>query len=425
MYIALMNVAWSLCLSTLLLVAAFPRAEAQTTIIRAKALVDVSAGKLVQPAVVIVKDDRIQSVNPPSVPEGQQVDLRDLILVPGLTDMHTHLTMDVDKDFFDRPVKETAADAALRGARNARKTLLAGFTTVRDVGARDFVDIALMHAIDKGLIDGPQMFAAGHPITITGGHADAGGFAPGIAERGPEGGVADGVDEVLKAVRYQIKHGAKVVKLMATAGVLSFEATVGAQQLSEAEMRAAVEEAARHGLKVAAHAHGKDGILAAIRAGVASIEHGSEIGPEAIALMKERGTYLVPTTYLADALDLTKLPAQQRAKAEKELPLAKQNLREAIRAGVKIAFGTDAAVYPHGQNAKEFASLVDRGMKPADALRAATVNAADLLGVTDRGRIAGGLRADLIAVAGNPLEDVRVLEDPRFVMKAGQIYKRP
>jgi imidazolonepropionase-like amidohydrolase len=226
-------------------------------------------------------------------------------------------------------------------------------------------------------------------------------------------------------VRYQIKHGAKVIKVCATAGVLSLEGPVGAQQLSEVELRTIVEEATRHGLKVAAHAHGAEGIIAAVKAGVASIEHGSILNDEAIRLMKERGTYLVPTTYLTQAIRLDSLPAPIRAKAEYILPRARQSLQLAIKSGVKIAFGTDAAVYPHGDNAKEFAALVERGMTPLEAIRTATVNAADLLGVNDRASIAPGLLADLVAVPGNPLENIRVLEDVRFVMKGGQIYKRP
>jgi imidazolonepropionase-like amidohydrolase len=203
------------------------------------------------------------------------------------------------------------------------------------------------------------------------------------------------------------------------------EGPAGAQQLSETEMRTIVEEAARHGLKVAAHAHGTEGIIAAVRAGVASIEHGSILNDEAIRLMKERGTYLVPTNYLTQAIRLDVLPPPIRAKSDYIIPRAKESLRLAIRSGVKIAFGTDAAVIPHGQNAKEFGVLVERGMTPIEAIRTATVNAADLLGVNDRGNIAPGLLADLVAVPGNPLENIRVLEDVRFVMKGGQVYKRP
>jgi imidazolonepropionase-like amidohydrolase len=397
----------------------------QTVVLRAARMLDVQTGRIIQPAVIVIEKDRIKSINPASVPRGQVIDLGDVTLLPGFIDMHTHLSFDIEGAWIYRPVTDTAGDYALRGARNARLTLLAGFTTVRDVGSAHFVDVALMRAIDRDFVPGPRIFPAGHSIGITGGHCDTTGFAPGVTERGPETGVADGPESALRAVRYQIKHGAKVIKICATAGVLSLEGPVGAQQLSEQEMRTIVEEATRHGLKVAAHAHGTEGIIAAIRAGVASIEHGSMLNDEAIRLMKERGTYLVPTTALTDSIRLDALPPPIRAKAEYVIPLAKQSLQRAIGAGVKIAFGTDAAVIPHGQNAKEFSALVARGMSPIDAVRAATVNAADLLGVNDRGRIAPGLLADLVAVPGNPLDNIRVLEDVRFVMKGGQIYKRP
>jgi imidazolonepropionase-like amidohydrolase len=411
-----------LCLGA---VSAWAGPAAAQTIVRADRMLDVERGRIVRPAVVVIEDGRIRSVNPESVPDGRVIDLGDVMLLPGLMDMHVHLTGDIEGDWVNRAVREGPADWALRGARNAERTLLAGFTTVRDVGASGFANVAVARAVDKGLVDGPRVVPSGHPLGITGGHCDVTGYAPGILERGPEAGIADGAAEVLKAVRYQIKHGAGVIKTCATAGVLSFEGPVGAQQYSEEELRVMVEEAARHGLKVAAHAHGTEGIIAAVRAGVASIEHGSMLNDEAIALMKERGTYLVPTTYLADAINLDVLPPPVRAKAEFVLPVGKESLRRAIRAGVKIAFGTDAAVFPHGQNAKEFAALVERGMSPIEAIRAATVNAADLLGVDDRGRIAPGTLADLIAVPGDPLEDVRVLEDVRFVMKGGRVYKRP
>jgi imidazolonepropionase-like amidohydrolase len=397
----------------------------QTVVLRAARMLDAQTGRIIQPAVVVIEKDRIKSVNPANVPQGQVIDLGDVTLLPGFIDMHTHLSFDIEGAWIYRPVTDTAGDYALRGARNARLTLLAGFTTVRDVGSAHFVDVALMRAIDRDFVPGPRIFPAGHSIGITGGHCDTTGFTPGVTERGPETGVADGPESALRAVRYQIKHGAKVIKICATAGVLSLEGPVGAQQLSEQEMRTIVEEATRHGLKVAAHAHGTEGIVAAVRAGVASIEHGSMLNDEAIRLMKERGTYLVPTTALTDSIRLDALPPPIRAKAEYVIPLAKQSLQRAIGAGVKIAFGTDAAVIPHGQNAKEFSALVARGMSPIDAVRAATVNAADLLGVSDRGRIAPGLLADLVAVPGNPLDNIRVLEDVRFVMKGGQIYKRP
>jgi imidazolonepropionase-like amidohydrolase len=393
-------------------------------VVRAARMVDVVRGVIVAPAMVVVEAGRIRSVGPSAAPAGARViDLGDVTLLPGLIDAHTHLTGDLEGDWVNAPVKETAADAALRGARNARLTLQAGFTTVRDVGAPGFADVALMNAIDKGLVPGPRIVPAGSAIGITGGHCDVTGYAPGILELGPKDGVVDGVDEAVKAVRYMAKHGARVIKICATAGVLSFDATVGAQQLSFEEMSAIVQEAARHGLKVAAHAHGKEGILAAVRAGVASIEHGSMIDDAAIALMKQKGTYLVPTTYLADAIDLSVLPPPIRAKAEEVLPLAKANIRRAIRGGVKIALGTDAAVIPHGRGALELLAMVERGMRPADALRAATVNAADLLGTADRGVIATGKLADLIAVAGDPLADPKALQNVRWVMKGGEVVE--
>jgi imidazolonepropionase-like amidohydrolase len=393
-------------------------------VVRAARMVDVVRGVIVAPAMVVVEAGRIRSVGPSAAPAGARViDLGDVTLLPGLIDAHTHLTGDLEGDWVNAPVKETAADAALRGARNARLTLQAGFTTVRDVGAPGFADVALMNAIDKRLVPGPRIVPAGSAIGITGGHCDVTGYAPGILELGPKDGVVDGVDEAVKAVRYMAKHGARVIKICATAGVLSFDATVGAQQLSFEEMSAIVQEAARHGLKVAAHAHGKEGILAAVRAGVASIEHGSMIDDAAIALMKQKGTYLVPTTYLADAIDLSVLPPPIRAKAEEVLPLAKANIRRAIRGGVKIALGTDAAVIPHGRGALELLAMVERGMRPADALRAATVNAADLLGTADRGVIATGKLADLIAVAGDPLAEPKVLQNVRWVMKGGEVVE--
>jgi imidazolonepropionase-like amidohydrolase len=279
-----------------------------------------------------------------------------------------------------------------------------------------------MKAIDAGFVAGPRMIPSAHALGITGGHCDDTGWAPGVNELGPEQGVADGVDAAVRAVRYQIKHGAKVVKVCATAGVLSFDATLGAQQLSDAELQAIVQEAARHGLKVAAHAHGSEGIKAAVRAGVASIEHGSMIY-DAAALMKQRGTYLVPTAYLLGTFKFDSLPPPITAKAREVIPMAQESHRRAVRAGVKIAFETDAAVAPHGENAKEFAVYVGYGMRPADALRTATVNAADLLRVHDRGVIAPGKLADLIAVRGNPLEDVRVLERVAWVMKGGEVVR--
>jgi imidazolonepropionase-like amidohydrolase len=394
------------------------------TVLRAARLLDVARGEVVSPGVVVVEGDRIRSVGDAAPPaSARTIDLGDATLLPGLIDAHTHLTGDLDGDWVMRPVRETAADAALRGVPHARVTLLAGFTTVRDVGSPGFTDVSLMKAIDAGFFPGPRIVPVGHAIGITGGHCDETGWAPGVLEKGPEEGVADGVDAAVRAVRYQIKHGARFIKVCATAGVLSFDATVGAQQLSDEELRAIVDEARRHGLKVAAHAHGTEGIKAAIRAGVASIEHGSMLDDEAISLMKQRGTYLVPTAYLLTRFNFDKMPPAIAAKARQVIPLAQESHRKAIRAGVKIAFGTDAAVYPHGENPKEFAVYVGYGMKPIDAIRSATLNAADLLGVSDRGVLAAGKLADVVAVPGNPLQDITAMERVRFVMKGGVVYR--
>ncbi len=398
------------------------RAQGQQVVaLKAARMLDVASGQIRSPALVVVTGDRITSIGG-TIPRGATtIDLGDVTLLPGLIDAPTHLTGDLTGDWVDRSVNETAADAALRGAHNALTTLNAGFTTVRDVGAPGFADVSLAHAIDEGLVPGPRIIPSGHAIGITGGHCDETGRAPGILELGPEQGVADGVDAAIRAVRYQAKHGAKVIKICATAGVLSFDATVGAQQLSFEEMRAIVEEAGRHGLKVAAHAHGTAGINAAVRAGVASIEHGSMLDDSTIALMIQHGTYLVPTAYLARTIDIDHLPPPIAAKAREVFPLARASHIKAIRAGVKIAFGTDAAVLTHGLNAHEFGVYVEYGMSPIEAIRTATTNAADLLGVTDRALLAPGRLADIIAVPGNPLQDIHQLEHVTFVMRGGAV----
>lgn len=407
---------------------AAPMPASRAVVVQAARMLDVESGKLVSPARLVVEGGRITAVNPASLPAGAEViDLGDLTLTPGLIDAHTHLAVQLGPAMQLEAVTTSTADRTLDALANGEKTLLAGFTTVRDLGSFDFIDVALARASERGEIPVPHVIPAGHPLSITGGHGDAGGFVPGLLERDYRYGVADGVDEVVKATRYQIKHGAKVIKIMATAGVLSFEERVGAQQYSDEEMRAIVEEASRHGIPVAAHAHGSEGIRGAVEAGVASIEHGSLLTDEVIELMKEKGTYFVPTTYLAGSIPLDLLPPLLRTKAEAVLPQAVENLKKAIARGVKIAYGTDAGVYPHGDNAKELATLVEeRGMDPLAAIQSATLNAADLLRVADdRGRIAPGYLADLIAVAGNPLDDVKTFQDVRFVMKAGTVYKQP
>lgn len=404
-------------------------ARAETLVVTADRMFDAERGTVSGPARIVIRDGRIEAVNPDELPvDAMRIDLGDRTLLPGLLDMHTHLTGDyfTGDNWVTMGVYETAADWAVLGTKFARDTLDAGFTTVRDVGSLPgFPDVALMKAIDRGTVPGPDMWPAGHYISITGGHCDITGFAPGILELGPKQGIADGVDEVIKAVRYQAKHGAKVIKVCATGGVFSFSnnAPVGAQQYSIEELEAIVREATKLGLKVAAHAHGTDGINAAVRAGVASIEHGSMLSDESIRLMKEHGTYLVPQAYIADIPLPPDTPPATLAKNEYLNPLADQSIRLAFSAGVNMALGTDSGVYRHGDNGREFAALVKRGLPEVHVLKMATVYAADLLGVDDRGSIAAGRRADLVAVPGNPLEDIAVMEDVRFVMKEGVVYK--
>jgi len=392
------------------------------SVIRAARMLDVVSGRMIENARVVIEGDRIVAVNPASLPSGARViDLGDVTLLPGFIDLHTHLAGEINENMRLEPVTETPVDAAYKAAKNGRTTLMAGFTTVRDFGGE--VTVALGHAVERGDIISPRVVPSRNALGITGGHCDVTGYAPGILEQGPKEGVADGPWEVVEAVRYQIKHGAQVIKTCATAGVLSMEGPVGAQQYTYEELKAMVDEAARHGVRVAAHAHGTEGIKAAIRAGVISIEHGSILDDEAIALMKQHGTWLVPTSYLADRINLDALPSVMRTKAETVLPLMRESLRKAIAAGVNVAFGTDAAVFPHGENAYEFAVYVNLGMSPLEAIRSATLHATTVLGRDDRGVIEAGRFADFVAVPGNPLDDITVTERPRFVMLGGTVIR--
>ena len=415
---------WMTMLGVLLAIFA-GTAIAEPIIVNAKAYLDVDRGRLVEPAVIVIEAGVITAVNPGSIPSGERIDLAGLTLLPGLIDVHTHLTYEVVPGWDVEPVRWTQADFALRGVVNARKTLLAGFTSVRDIFAYEFSDVALMRAIDRGWVDGPRMQVSGHALSITGGHCDVTGFAPGIRELDYRAGIADGVDDVVRAVRYQIKHGANVIKICATAGVLSFEGPVGAQQYTFEELKAAADEAHRHGLKIAAHAHGTEGIIVSSQAGIDTIEHASVITQKAARVLKKNGTVIVPNLYLTEALDLGPLPPAIRAKAESIMPKFFESFRIALEYDLKIAFGTDAGVFPHGENSKQFALNVRYGQSPIEAIRGATSYAAEVLGTPDRGRIAQGLLADLIAVDGNPLEDVSRLEDVQFVMKGGVVYKDP
>ncbi|HYV05023.1 MAG TPA: amidohydrolase family protein, partial [Blastocatellia bacterium] len=313
---------------------------------------------------------------------------------------------------------------ALYGAKNARLTLEAGFTTVRNVGAGGYTDVALRDAIDAGDVPGPRIDAAGPAVGVTGGHADNNLLAPEFHSSAD--GIADGVPALLNKVREEVKYGASVIKIVATGGVLSKGDSPEATQFSDEEIRAVVTEAHRLGRKVAAHAHGAAGIKQAVLAGVDSIEHGSYIDDDAIRLMKEKGTYLVPTLYLGDWFmenaERIGVPDFMIAKAKVVLPAARRNVAHAFKEGVKVAFGTDSAVYPHGLNAREFSVMVKLGMTPMQTIQSATLNAADLLGWSDRiGTIEAGRFADIIAVSGDPTVDVTKLERVSFVMKGGQV----
>ena len=406
-------------------------ASADVIALRAKRMLDVERGVMVANPVIVVEGETIRAIQT-AVPEGARVvDLGDVTLLPGLFDMHVHLPIGRAQGYpFGFDSSDGPIDQAIRATVNAKATLLAGFTSVRSAGATDFIDVSLKKAIAHGTIIGPRITPAGNQISMTGGHGDNIGEPVGYFELTPKQGVADGPDQLLYAVRYQLKYGAEVIKLMATAGVLSPERTATARQFSDEELRTVVEEAKRNGVKVMTHAHGREGILAAIRAGVDSIEHGSFLDAEGIRLMKERGTFLVPTIWLSmpEAATVAHLddPAI-RAKSAATSAAAQKSFREAVAAGVPIAFGTDAGVraLPHGTNAREFGAMVKLGMKPLDAIRSATISAARLLGVDDRGTIAPGKLADIIAVNGNPLDDVTTLEHVVFVMKGGEIYKAP
>jgi imidazolonepropionase-like amidohydrolase len=420
-----------LCPLALVSAAPEPARPPRTLAIRAGRLIDGRGGPPLADAVILVQGERITAVGAGlAIPPGALViDLSGKTVLPGLIDCHTHLTHQSSGDYYEDLFRRSPIDAAVVAHVYARRTLEAGFTTVRDVGAAEFIDVALRNAIDRGDVVGPRMQVATLAVGSTGGHNDLSGFSPYLRfER--FSGIADGPEEIRKLVRFEVKNGADWIKVMATGGVLSEEASVGAPQYSQEELNALVAEAAMWGKKVAAHAHGTEGIKRAARAGVASIEHGGLIDEEGVRLLKEKGIYLVPDIYtdeyiLAEA-DHLGLPPKM---IEKEKELRKNQLtnwKRAIAGGVKLAFGTDAGVYPHGQNGRQFRSLLALGLSPAQVIQMATGNAADLLGWSDRvGSIAPGRYADLIAVDGDPLQDVSELERVRFVMKGGVVVKKP
>jgi imidazolonepropionase-like amidohydrolase len=399
-------------------------AGAKTIVIRAGRLLDVKTGKTLTNQTIVIQGDKIASVGADAqIPAGAQViDLSNATVLPGLIDAHTHLTM--NPNFGYSMLANSVARQALIGAHNARVTLEAGFTTVRNVGAFNYSDVALRDAINAGDVPGPRMLVSGPPLSITGGHCDN-NLLP-FEDHATNPGVADGVEAVQHKTREIIKYGADLIKICATGGVLSHGDNPQASQYTLEEMKAIVADAHRLGRKVAAHAHGAQGIVWASEAGVDSIEHGSYIDDAGIAEMKKDGAYLVPTLYLMDWFfenaEKIGTPAELIAKGREVMPAARKNVARAFAAGVKVGFGTDAAVYPHGLNAHEFAVMVKLGMTPLGAIQAATVNDADLLGWSDKvGTIEAGKWADLIAVDGDPLADVTTLERVKFVMKGGEV----
>ena len=431
------------CLVGFVLVCIAPRSSysqepkgSGVVILKAARVIDGNGGAPFAPGFVVVRDDRISKVGTiedlGKPEEGATViELGDATLLPGFIDCHTHI---IGRQLGDpagdtAEVKDYDSFGAILGVVNARKTLMAGFTTIRNVGAGNFDDMALRKAVNEGRIPGPRMRNAGHGIGITGGHADTNGFKPGLIDGTPKTGIADGPEECRAAVRYQVKYGADVIKTVATGGVLSEGDAVGATQYTFEEMKALVDESKKLDRKVAAHAHGTEGIKIATEAGVASIEHGSFLDEEGARLMASRGTYLVPTLMagerVAQAADQGVLKGERAEKARAAESGMRKAIRLAVANKVPIALGTDAGVIPHGTNAREFFLMTDwGGMEPMAAIVAGTKSAADLIGWADRiGTLENGKFADVVAVEGNPLKDIHAMEKTTFVMKNGVIYK--
>jgi imidazolonepropionase-like amidohydrolase len=411
-------------------------APAKIYVLKAARMFDGKSNAVVNPGLVVVSGGRIVGVGAgAAIPAGAEtIDLGDATLLPGFIDAHTHLTMNYREDYTKAMLdglQKTVPEKAIEATVNARITLLGGFTTVRDVGSSDFLDVGLRNAIDKGIIPGPRMLVCVHAIGATGGHCDETGFRSGVfgKERGPEEGVVNGADQARYAVRLAHKYGATIIKTCATGGVLSLADAVDTPQLTQAELDAIVDEAHALKLKTAAHAHGAEGAKRAIRAGIDSVEHGSFLDDEALDMMKQRGTYYVPTLMAVEGLSeqIAKgvpIPPAIKVKAEDAIAHIHQTFQRALAKNIKIGLGTDAAVYPHGRNAEEFHQMVDLGMKPIDALKAGTSADADLLGLSSKiGTLEINKFADVVAVPGDPVANIRQTEHVFFVMKEGVIYK--
>ena len=418
------------CLALPLLCASLA-AAAQPVVITADRLLDVRTGAYLDKPVILVRDGRIAEVKRQgdtfAIPQGaKEIRLDGLTLVPGLIDMHVHLDSDPSYSGYSG-LRFNDRFWSVLAVPHAQRTLAAGFTTVRNVGSDHWNDVGLREAIDEGKVVGPRVITAAYAIGSTGGHCDSTYFPPSMAQKNPYN--FDSPDEARKRVREVRKHGAQVIKICATGGVFSRNTEPGQQQLSAAEMQAVVEEARLQGLRVAAHAHGAAGIRDAIRAGVHTIEHASLIDDEGIALAKQRGAWLSMDIYNSE---YTQAEGKKNGALEESLrkdleiaELQRENFRRAHRAGVKMVYGTDAGIYPHGQNARQFRWMVRYGMTPIEAIRSATLNAAEALGRADVGLVEAGRYADLVAVKGDPLADVSVLERATAVVKGGELVKTP
>jgi imidazolonepropionase-like amidohydrolase len=402
-----------------------------TTVLKPRGVLDIDTGEVLAGASVTIEDNRITDVGVTAADADEVIELPDLVLIPGMMDMEVDLVLGGPGAGLTDPVVTDPIKMTLRATVNAKRTLRAGFTTVRNLGlfvktGGYLLDVALAEASDRGWFDGPRIVPAGHAICPTGGHLDPSaqsGLAPHMMPLSVEEGIADGIDEVRKAVRYQIKHGAKLIKCCASGGVMTPTGPPGAQQYSTAELAAIADEAHRRGLRVATHCHGDEAVNSAIDAGIDCIEHGMMITDATIQRLVDTGTFLVSTCALTENWDISNQPKALQAKAAEVFPKAKESLSKAIAAGVKIATGSDAPAIFHGRNAEELVVLVQRGMTPLQALRAATTVAAELIDAPDLGRIAPGMLADIVGVPGDPLTDITAVQQVRFVMKDGKVFR--